>query len=86
MFIIIIIIFVPGQVVIPGTELITCVLKNNVLVAAATIKSSFEDFGATLGEDVGFSMVHARHFKNILLKIGDFNGCVFMRIFLNSID
>lgn len=67
---------VVGLLVIPGTELITCVLKNNISVMAAIIKNSLENFGGQLNEDKEFPMARAWQFRNILLKIFDYNRFV----------
>lgn len=66
-----------GLILIPGSELITQILKNNILVTATVIENSFEGFGRQLEDDMKFSLAHTLELRNILLKIIDFNRFVF---------
>lgn len=70
-----------GTFVIPGTELITCILKNNVTAAAAVIENSFIEFKSFVGIHENSSINLACEFRNIILKILDFDR--FASVFKN---
>lgn len=66
-----------GVILVPSTDLFTCVLKNNISVSAAIIKNSLQEFSEIFEEsDVEFSAEHSLRFRNIILKIMDFNRLV----------
>lgn len=71
-----------GIITIPSTELMTQILKNNILVTAAVIENSSKEFGKKLEEDMEFSLTHMLELRNIFLKIIDFNRFVFFTAFI----
>lgn len=64
-----------GVTIIPGSEMMTCVLKNNVSVAAAIIENSLHEFGDHL-IDIDFPRECNWQLRNILVKIMDYNRFV----------
>lgn len=62
-----------GTVVIPGVELITCVLKNNITATAAVIENSLIEFQNSAKTGEHFSTEWACEFRNIIMKILDFD-------------
>lgn len=62
-------------VILPGVELVICILKNTTLVTAAVIENSLIEFSNRLGgnQSVPFSNEMAYHFRNIILQISDFD-------------
>lgn len=62
-----------GTFVIPGTEIVTCILKNNVTATAAVIKNSLLEFKSMVRKEKHFSIKCAWEFRNIILKILDFD-------------
>lgn len=64
-----------GFIILPGAELIPCMLKNTISVTAAVIEDTLMEFNDQLNgnQSVGFSN-EAWHFRNIILQISDFNG------------
>lgn len=61
-----------GATVIPGIELATCVIKNNISIMAEVIKSTILDF-ANAFKRIDRSTVEINsEFQNIILKILDF--------------
>lgn len=62
-----------GVFIIPGTELITSVLKNNISALAAVIDNSFVEFDRLLEEDKQYTKKHDLHFRNVILKVLDFD-------------
>lgn len=65
-----------GTVIIPATELITCVLKNTVTSTAAIIENSLQEFEDSLQHTTIFSNKHALQFQNLILKMIDFDKYV----------
>lgn len=65
-----------GSCVLPATELMTCVLKNNAFAAAALIKDALNELTirAKTEDDASEEFVH--EFRNIILMILDFDRCV----------
>lgn len=61
-----------GGAVIPGIELITCIMKNNAEVAAKVIESSLLDFEKDFKKSKKLSIECGWKFRNIILKILDF--------------
>lgn len=72
-----------GVIIIPGTELITCVLKNAVSVTAAVIRNSTLEFSNEMQKNNTFSTQHTYNFRNIILKILDFDRFQLTRIIRN---
>lgn len=66
-----------GSFIVPGIELLTCVLRNNVSVTAAVIENAIKVFRIRLRRKRKFCVDSTSEFRNILLKILDFNGFVF---------
>lgn len=62
-----------GSLVIPACELIYCILKNNVSVTAAVIENALVEFEIRLKQDDTASKDIYFEFRNILLKILDFD-------------
>lgn len=62
-----------GSIAIPATEVITCVLRNNILVAAAVIENTIKELEDVIAHCKGFSVDHHRQFQNIILKTLDFD-------------
>lgn len=62
-----------GLFIVPASEILICVLKNNVCVAAAVIENSFMEFKIKIQENKEFSYDQTLQFQNIILKIIDFN-------------
>lgn len=63
-----------GSCVIPGTELLTCVLKNNVTAAATAIENSVIELKVRMmmnHQDLTEEFVHK--FRNIILQILDYD-------------
>lgn len=56
-----------------GIELITCVVKNTVLVTAAVIKNELLEFVDILQKKRTFSAPLPTQFRNIIVKISDFD-------------
>lgn len=68
---------VAGGIIIPGAELLTCIMKNNISAIAAVIKNSILEFEIQLKIDS--SMLENDidcQFQNILLSILDFDRFV----------
>lgn len=65
-----------GIIIIPATELITCVLKNTIATIASVVDNSLQEFTKTLKQNKTFSAEQNQNFKNILLQILDFNRLV----------
>lgn len=74
-----------GGLVIPGIELITCIMKNNAEVAAKVIKSSLLDYKRELKKSKKPSIEWNREFRNIILKILDFERSAMMCLWLIEI-
>lgn len=68
-----VIICIFGGFIVPGCELVTCVLKNNVSVIAAIIANELTEFQMRLKEYNVASADIDLEFRNILLKILDFD-------------
>lgn len=62
-----------GLPVVPGTEIVTCVLKNNVTATAAVIENSILEFQSLVETEENFSTKCAFELRNIILKILDFD-------------
>lgn len=62
-----------GGFIVPGCELVTCVLKNNVSVIAAAIANALTEHEIKLGKNNGVPENFDSEFRNILLKILDFD-------------
>lgn len=59
--------------IVPGTELVTCILKNTILAIAAIIDNTLTEFKVRLKTDKVFSTKNAPEFGNIVLKIIDYD-------------
>lgn len=64
-----------GVITIPATELITCVLKNTISVSAAVIENTLLEFEGLLMENEELSSKRSWQFRNIVLKILDYERC-----------
>lgn len=62
-----------GLPVVPSTEIVTCVLKNNVTATAAVIKNSLIEFQTLVEADKNFSIKCVCELRNTILKILDFD-------------
>lgn len=60
-----------GVIIVPATELITCVLKNNCLATAAVIENTIIELQNLLQNDKTFSNERIWQFRNIILKTMD---------------
>lgn len=58
---------------IPACETFFCVLKNTITTTATVIEISIQDFKQLVAEKKGFSAERCRQFRNIIMKIMDFN-------------
>lgn len=65
-----------GSCVIPGTELLTCVLKNNVSAAATVIKNSLVALKLRMTMNGHLNEEFVQEFRNIILKILDYDRFV----------
>ena len=71
-----------GALVVPGCELVFCVLINNVSLIAAVIENSIEEFRNQIEMCQRFSEQCNWQFRNIILKVLDFDRFVhFLNIF-----
>lgn len=70
-----------GSFVIPGTELLTCILKNNVTAIAAIIENLLMEFQSLAEADKKSSIEWACEFRNIIMKILDFDRFAFQWLF-----
>lgn len=74
-----------GFPVVPGTEIVTCVMKNNVTATAAVIENSLIELQNLVETDTHFSIKCVCELRNTILKILDFdrfgyvNACVSAR-------
>lgn len=66
-----------------GIELITCLLKNTISVAAAVIQNEVDEFAEILSENDDFTPKYAHQFQNILVKIMDFDRLFFSTFWSN---
>lgn len=64
-----------GPLVIFGTEMITCVLKNAVTTASTVVGNSLEELGDSLEKCKTFDLGRSRYFTNIIVKITDYDRC-----------
>lgn len=62
-----------GSCVIPGTELLTCVLKNNVMAAAIAIENSIIELKVRMMMNQDFTQEFVNEFRNIILRILDYD-------------
>lgn len=60
-----------GVFILPGCELILCVLKNGYTAYAAVVENDIMEFGYQLENNKAFSQKYILQFRNIILKIGD---------------
>lgn len=65
-----------GAIAVPAIELVTCVLKNNVLATAAVVKNSILELKNQMESDGLFAMDRMWKFRNIILKTLDFDRFV----------
>lgn len=65
-----------GLIIIPGCEVISCILKNNCLSIAAVIENGLTEFKDLLINEKKFCDKHAYQFRNIILQILDFDKYV----------
>lgn len=77
-----------GAIAIPAIELVTCVLKNNVLATAAVVNNSILELKNQMESDGLFTMDRMWKFRNIILKTLDFDRFVqifgFILLFLDQ--
>lgn len=62
-----------GSIAVPGCELVSCVLKNNVSVIAAVIEYTLTEFEIRLEMDDPAPADVSLEFRNIIIKIQDFD-------------
>lgn len=62
-----------GVIALTGIELITCVMKSGILATAAVIKNEFCELDEILQQNEKFSSNFTWQFRNILVKILDFD-------------
>lgn len=62
-----------GAVIVPGTEIMTCVLKNTISAMAAIVEDSLLELGKNLEIDEQFSDLRVYQFRNIVVQILDFD-------------
>lgn len=62
-----------GAIAVPAIEVVTCVLKNTVSTSAAIIADSLIEFKNGLAHDGNFTDKRIWLFRNIIMKILDFN-------------
>lgn len=62
-----------GLIVIPGCELVTCVMKNNVSATAAMIENGLAELKSSLETEKKFSNENDWQFQNIILQTMDFD-------------
>lgn len=62
-----------GSLGIPSIEVITCILRNTISLSTAIIEDSLNELKNSLERDGNFSIEHAWQFRNIIIKILDFN-------------
>lgn len=65
-----------GAIIIPGTELVTCVLKNAVSVTAHVIENALIEFDDSLQQSTEHSSEQLLKFRNIILRILDYDKFV----------
>lgn len=77
-----------GYLILPGVELVLCVLKNAASSAAAVIEVTILEFQDSLRPN-GFTNESIWQFRNIILKMSDFERFDFRheitKVFLSSI-
>lgn len=71
-----------GTFVIPGTEIVTCILKNNVTATAAVIENSLLEFKCMARKEKIFSNKCIWEFRNIIMKILDFDRLEKQKLFI----
>lgn len=67
------IIFCGGIFIVPGKELVSCVVANNLTTMAHVINKALLEFNETLEKDQQFSKKHVPQLGNIVSQIMDFN-------------
>lgn len=65
-----------GSCVIPGTELLTCVLKNNVTAAATAIEISIIELKMRMIMNTDQTIEFVEELRNIIMKILDYDRYV----------
>lgn len=78
-----------GAIPISGIEIVTCVLKNTVSLSTALIGNSLLEFKDCLELDNKFTYERMCQFRNIIVKISDFNRSDLIRhskIILNGMN
>lgn len=66
-----------GGVVIPGSELIMCIIKNNAELTAKVTELSLTNFTGDLKKSKQFTIECDWKFRDIILKILDFEKFVY---------
>lgn len=62
-----------GFVILPGCELVLCALKYSFTAYAAVVANEILEFGLELEDDEEFSQSKTFEFRNIIVKILDYN-------------
>lgn len=62
-----------GIFIVPGTELVICFIRNNLIATAHVIKTAICEFDESLVTHKKFSRNHISQWRNILLQILDFD-------------
>lgn len=65
-----------GVIIIPGTEMVTCILKNTISASAAIIENVLLEFEEMLQKSTEFSSKRSWQFQNMILQIMDFDRLV----------
>lgn len=76
-----------GFVIVGVVEIATCVFRNTFVTIAAVIENSILEFNDRLKEHQRFSLKMTLRFRNIIQKILDFYGLVYifnLRYYINS--
>lgn len=60
-------------IIVPVSELITCVLNNNITTTAAVVEIELIELKNKLELENKYSNEHALHYRDMIVKILDFN-------------
>lgn len=66
-----------GLFIVPGSEIVSCVMKNNVAAIAAVIENGLTEFQDRLRKDKRFLPKHGIPFRNLIVQIMDFDRSEF---------
>lgn len=71
-----------GVLIIPGIELVTCVLKNTITATAAIIENELQEFSDSLEGKSRYSVDSEWRFGNIIVRIADYDRSFFCLDFI----